>query len=251
MRVGQFPDYTYKRVRELEIEIWQRLQTLAGGQSELPFFEYLAHAVLRHRTGRIRLRYGYFVAVAGRAPDEQYLLRETRLAPDALPLRPSGHIVCGNACRLDWNEVCSHTPGDEVYIMGNPPYIGSKLQTAEQKADMAIALSGLKENKSLDYIASWFWKGANYIKDTASRYAFVTTNSICQGEQVGMLWNHIFDLGLVIRFARTSFKWSNNAKYNAGVTCAIVGVSGQFVGKRELYNESTQECRRLRISIPI
>lgn len=242
---GNFLIITYKRVRELEIEIWQRLQTLAGGQSEMPF-------------SNISLTQFYGIELDEYACDTATLslwLAEHQMnnifyeklgsRPDALPLRPSGHIVCGNACRLDWNEVCPHTPGDEVYIMGNPPYIGSKLQTAEQKADMAIALSGLKENKSLDYIASWFWKGANYIKDTASRYAFVTTNSICQGEQVGMLWSHIFDLRLVICFARTSFKWSNNAKYNAGVTCAIVGVSGQFVGKRELYNESTQECRRV------
>ena len=178
---------------------------------------------------------------------ESQMMKETEdvvhMSLDFLPLKSYANITEGNALRLDWESVVPKAKLN--YIMGNPPYLGSKLQTAEQKADMAIALSGLKENKSLDYIASWFWKGANYIKNTASRYAFVTTNSICQGEQVGMLWSHIFDLGLVIRFARTSFKWSNNAKYNAGVTCAIVGVSGQFVGKRELYNESTQECRRV------
>ena len=89
----------------------------------------------------------------------------------------------------------------------------------------------------MDYISAWFWKGAHYIKGTHARYAFVTTNSLCQGEQVGMLWGHIFDLDLTIFFAHTSFKWSNNAKHNAGVTCAIVGVASQYTGLRKLYNE--------------
>ena len=102
--------------------------------------------------------------------------------------------------------------------MGNPPYYGSKKQTTEQKADMIVALSELKNKKGLDYIAGWFWKGAKYIKGTQAKYAFVTTNSICQGEQVDMLWKPILNLGLTISFARTSFKWSNNAKNNATVS---------------------------------
>lgn len=125
--------------------------------------------------------------------------------------------------------------------MGNPPYYGSKKQTPEQKQDMLFALSELKDQKGVDYISGWFWKGAKYIKDTKARYAFVTTNSISQGEQVGMLWQPILQLGLTISFAHTSFKWSNNAKNNATVSCVIIGVSNDYNGKRLFYNETTQE----------
>ena len=82
--------------------------------------------------------------------------------------------------------------------MGNPPYLGSKLQDAIQKDDMKVALSDVKDKKGVDYIAAWFWKGAKYIKESKAKYAFVTTNSISQGEQVAMLWKPIFDLGLEI-----------------------------------------------------
>lgn len=122
---GNFLIIIYKRVRELEIEIWQRLQTLAGGQSEMPF-------------SNISLTQFYGIELDEYACDTATLslwLAEHQMnnifyeklgsRPDALPLRPSGHIVCGNACRLDWNEVCPHTPDDEVYIMGNPPYGGT------------------------------------------------------------------------------------------------------------------------------
>ena len=159
--------------------------------------------------------------------------------PDTLPLKPSGQIVCGNACRLDWNTVCPHTNDDEVYIMGNPPYLGSKLQDESQKEDMKIALADVKDKKGVDYIAAWFWKGAQYIHNSKAKYAFVTTNSISQGEQVAMLWKPIFDLGLEIFFARTSFKWSNNAKYNAAVTVAIIGVQEKSQTKKLLFNERT------------
>ena len=157
--------------------------------------------------------------------------------PDTLPLKPSGQIVCGNACRLDWNTVCPHDKEDEVYIMGNPPYLGSKLQNDAQKEDMKIAMNGTDAAKTVDYISAWFWKGAKYIKDTRAKYAFVTTNSISQGEQVAMLWKPIFDLGLEIFFARTSFKWSNNAKYNAAVTVAIIGVENKSTTKKRLFYE--------------
>ncbi|MFR9546541.1 MAG: DNA methyltransferase, partial [Rikenellaceae bacterium] len=162
--------------------------------------------------------------------------KEFHISVPALPLHASGHIVHGNACRLDWNVVCPHFAEDEVYIMGNPPYLGSKLQSEEQRDDMKIALDEIKEYKSLDYIAAWFYKGAKYIKDQRAKLAFVSTNSICQGEQVAMLWQHIYKMDATIFFAYTSFKWGNNAKYNAGVTCAIIGLSNNYKGSRRLYN---------------
>lgn len=102
---------------------------------------------------------------------------------------------------------------------------------------MKVALFDVKNKKGVDYIAAWFWKGAKYIKGTKAKYAFVTTNSISQGEQVAMLWEPIFNLGLEIFFARTSFKWSNNAKYNAAVTVAIIGVEEKSATKKLLFDE--------------
>ena len=238
---GNFLIITYKRLRELEIRIWKALRTITN-TAMLPF-------------PNISLTQFYGIEIDEYACDTATLSlwlaehqmnvkfqEELYVLPETLPLKPSGHIVCGNACRLDWNTVCPHTPDDEVYIMGNPPYLGSKLQDAMQKEDMQIALADMKDKKGGDYIAAWFWKGALYIKDSRAKYAFVTTNSISQGEQVAMLWKPIFDLNLEIFFARTSFKWSNNAKYNATVTVAIIGVQNISNMAKKLYVESESTC---------
>lgn len=235
---GNFLIISYKRVRELEIEIWKRLFELQA--TAIPFTN-------------IQLAQFYGIEIDEYACDTAKLSlwlaehqmnnmfrEELGTAPNPLPLRPNGHIVCGNACTIDWNTVCPHTKDEEVFVMGNPPYYGSKKQTDEQKADMLIALPELRNKKGLDYIAGWFWKGAKYIRNTKARYAFVTTSSICQGEQVDMLWKPILSIGLTIAFARTSFKWSNNAKNNAAVACVIIGVSNVFSGARRYFNETTQ-----------
>lgn len=104
-------------------------------------------------------------------------------------------------------------------------------------------MQGTGAAKTVDYIAAWFWKGAIYIKGSKAKYAFVTTNSISQGEQVAMLWKPILDLKLEIFFARTSFKWTNNAKYNAAVTVAVIGVQNQSNNKKQLYTENEQKQR--------
>ena len=234
---GNFLIISYKRVRELEIEIWKRLFELQA--TAIPFTN-------------IQLTQFYGIEIDEYACDTATLSlwlaehqmnnkfrEELGTAPNPLPLRPSGHIVCGNACTIDWNTVCPHTKDEEVYVMGNPPYLGSKLQNESQKSDMDIALAELRNSRGLDYIAGWFWKGAKYVRGAKARYAFVTTNSISQGEQVGMLWRPIFNLGLTINFAYTSFKWSNNAKNNAAVICEIIGVSNDYKGKRRYFNQFT------------
>lgn len=145
-----------------------------------------------------------------------------------LPLKESGKIVCANATRTDWSEVCPRKDqfGNEyeIYVIGNPPYLGSSMQDKEQKQDLALLCKGFQNYKNLDYISCWFIKGSEYIKDTQLKLAFVSTNSICQGEQVALLWPHVLGNKLEIFFAYTSFKWSNNAKGNAGVTVVIIGL---------------------------
>ena len=154
----------------------------------------------------------------------------------ALPLKNINQIKCGNACRLDWEEVCPHTKEEEVFVFGNPPYLGGKLQDKNQKEDLALLFAHTKSYKNLDYISCWFYKAANYIKGTNAKSGFVSTNSICQGEQVSMLWSEIFAKKVSISFAYQSFKWSNNAKYNAGVTCVIIGLVDEDIKfQRKIY----------------
>ena len=241
---GNFLIITYKRLRELEIRIWKAMREITG-MALLPF----PNITLTQFYGIELDEYAAETAMLSMWLAEHQMnvkfQEELFVLPETLPLKPSGHIVCGNACRLDWNTICPHTPEDEVYIMGNPPYLGSKLQDAIQKDDMKAALSDVKDKKGVDYIAAWFWKGAKYIKESKAKYAFVTTNSISQGEQVAMLWKPIFDLGLEIFYARTSFKWSNNAKYNAAVTVAIIGVGNKNNTQKLLFNEQENKAYKV------
>lgn len=237
---GNFLIVTYKRIRELEIEIWGVLRQL--GESELPM-------------SNISLQQFYGIEIDDFACDTATLslwLAEHQMNNkfysafnvhvDALPLRPSGHIVCQNACRVDWNTVCPHISDEEVYVMGNPPYLGSSLQDESQKEDMQYVFSNIKGWKNLDYISCWIYLGARYIHDTKSKCAFVSTNSICQGEQVALLWEPIFSMGITIFFAYKSFKWKNNAKNNAGVTCTIIGIgTTKYINQCILIDEKRKQ----------
>src|SRR5690606_27760686 len=124
----------------------------------------------------------------------------------------------------------------ETFICVHPPYLGSTWQSAEQKADLEnIFAKRVKNWKSLDYVAGWFMKAADYSRRTPSTAAFVSTNSICQGQQVAILWPAIFATGNEIAFAHTSFKWANLASHNAGVTVAIIGIGAQPRNPRRLF----------------
>ena len=160
----------------------------------------------------------------------------------ALPLHNITQIVCGNACRIDWNRVCPHTPEDEVFVFGNPPYLGYVLQDQIQKEDIRLNLEDVTEYKKMDYISCWFYKAAVYISGTKATAGLVSTNSITQGEQVALLWPAIFELNVHISYAYTSFKWSNNAKRNAGVTCVIIGLTSKSQKCKLYKNDSIQFC---------
>lgn len=234
---GNFLIVSYKCIRELEILIWEELRKL--GVPELPL-------------SNISLQQFYGIEIDDFACDTATLslwLAEHQMnnkfedafciRPNALPLRPSGHIVCGNACREDWNTVCPHAAEDEVYVMGNPPYLGSSMQDEKQKSDLAAVCGHFPNYKNLDYIASWFYKGACYIKGTKSKCAFVSTNSICQGDSVALLWPEIWRKNVEISFAYQSFKWSNNAKSNATVTVVVIGLQTiTNAYKKKLYSEN-------------
>jgi hypothetical protein len=157
-----------------------------------------------------------------------------------LPLKESGKIVCANATRVDWNEVCPRTDkvaGEhEIYVIGNPPYYGARKQDEDQKEDINRIFKGVKNASNLDYISCWFLLGKNYIPGTKIKLAFVSTNSICQGEQVPVLWPLILKDQIEINFAYQSFKWKNSAKGNAGVTCIIVGLRSESKNPRYIFS---------------
>lgn len=236
---GNFLIITYKRLRELEIRIWQAMRDIAN-IAILP----MSGISLTQFYGIELDEYACDTATLSLWLAEHQMnvkFRDTfGVQPDTLPLKPSGQIICGNACRLDWNTVCPHSPEDEVYIMGNPPYLGSSMQDEAQKEDKQIALGHFKSYKDLDYISIWFYKAAKYIKDSRSKAAFVSTNSICQGEQVSMLWPPIFAIGIEIGYAVTSFKWSNNAKHAAAVICIVVGLQAKLNSPKYIYRNSSR-----------
>ncbi len=162
-----------------------------------------------------------------------------------LPLKKSTNIIHGNALRLNWEEV---VPKLELsYIIGNPPFLGHHNQNSIQKEDIKLNLSSIKAFGVLDYVSAWFYIASKYIQGSKIKVAFVSTNSIFQGEQVGILWNILInDLNIKIHFAHRPFKWNNEAKGNAAVHVVIVGFANYDTNKKLLYvyddikNESHQ-----------
>ena len=132
---------------------------------------------------------------------------------------------------LDWHAVCPKGTEDEVYVIGNPPFLGTLGRTDEQRVNMQAVFGG-KTIGSLDFVACWFWKGAQYIQNSRTELALVSTNSICQGEQVATLWPSIFALGLNIHFAYPTFTWANHARDKAAVHVVIIGLSAQSKNRR-------------------
>jgi len=159
----------------------------------------------------------------------QYFLR--------IPLTESAKIVCGNALTLDWRDVVS--PKSLNYILGNPPFLGARVMSGEQTAELMQIFEGVKNAGNLDYVTCWYKKATEYMKEASEaasiQCAFVSTNSICQGEQVPILWKHLDAQGVHINFAHQTFKWWNEAKGKAAVYCIIVGFAHVERERKLLY----------------
>ncbi len=154
-----------------------------------------------------------------------------------LPLVQTATIIHGNALQIDWNIV---VPAAQVnYVLGNPPFVGAKLMDAQQRADLLAIAGGLKGAGLLDLVCAWYLKAAAYMDGHAIRAAFVSTNSISQGEQVGVLWGHMLARGVSIFFAHRPFRWNNEAKGVAAVHCVIVGFSRHDVSPKRLFDYET------------
>ncbi len=238
---GNFLIIAYKELRRLEIEIYELIVFI-----KQKTFIYEPSVKLSQFYGIEIDDFAHDVAmlslwIADHQMNIELKERLQNAFRNTLPLQKVGAIRCANSLKISWDDVCPHTKDDEVFIFGNPPYLGAKLQDKEQKKDLENVLKNINGYKKLDYIASWFYLGARYIKGTKSELAFVSTNSICQGEQVAYLWKPLLNM-IDISFAYTSFKWKNNAKHNAGVTVIIVGIKDKNKEKiKNIYIEDKEE----------
>jgi hypothetical protein len=164
-----------------------------------------------------------------------------------IPLRSSGSIVCGNSLRLNWNEV---VPAKELsYILGNPPFIGAKFMDDAQRSDVAEVFDDIKNAGLLDFVAAWYVKAAKMMQGTSIRCAFVSTNSIVQGEQVGVLWSWMLANSVKIFFAHRTFSWNNEARGKAAVHCVIVGFAMNDISPKLLfeYEDIKGEAHRAQV----
>ena len=265
---GNFLVIAYKQMREIEAEI-NRRRGEANLASEIPINNFRGIELRDFPAEIARLA----LIIAEFQCDVLYRGQKEALK-DVLPLDGQNWITCGNALRLDWLAICPptgtgvklvgddlfNTPldqseidfeneGGETYICGNPPYRGSSWQTKEQKSDLESVANGeIKSWKSLDYIAGWFLKAARYVSLVSeAKFSFVSTKTICEGEQAPVLWPWIFQEKLEIEFAHTPFNWTNLASNKAGVTVIIVGV-GRGSSSKSLYQGA--ECRQVALIGP-
>lgn len=174
--------------------------------------------------------------------EEQMLRKTQEILPgyqfDFLPLRNLGNLREGNALTTDWAEVF---PADLTYLVGNPPFLGARNQSKEQKADLLAVFDGAKNAGNIDFCGAWYMKAARFTEGKHTRCALVSTNSICQGEQVANLWKPLHDMGIHIDFAHNTFRWDNEAMDKAHVFCVIVGFSRE-VSEKRLYIHETPDA---------
>lgn len=252
---GNFLIIAFKQMKLLEMDIIRRIQEVSGEKN------------LQMNLSAIELKQFYGIEIDDFACEIARLSlwlaehqmnckfkEEFGVARPTLPLCESGHIVCGNALRLDWEQVCPkyseksnltrvvaeadvkntplhlETPKEqaEVYILGNPPFDGAAESGSQIKQDITFVFRDFKTH-NYDYVACWFYKASKYIIDTPFRYAFVSTNSICQGIHASKFWPIIFNMKQKIFFAHEPFVWKNNAKNNAKVICVIAGVTSKVI----------------------
>ncbi|WP_321275954.1 class I SAM-dependent DNA methyltransferase [Thiomicrorhabdus indica] len=252
---GNFLVIAYKQLREIEAEINLR-RGEPGRKSEIPITNFRGIELRDFAAEVARLA----LIIAEYQCDVLYRGQKEALA-EFLPLNSENWITQGNALRLDWLSICPPTgtgvkmqaddlfetpldqseidfenEGGETYICGNPPYKGTKNQSKAEKDDLKEVFQGYtKRSGTLDYVCGWFLKAAQFCNQATARYALVSTNSICQGGQVPVLWPILYDLGMDIDFAYQSFKWSNLAANNAGVTVIVVGLSSLNSAAKRLF----------------
>lgn len=221
---GNFLVIAYRELRELELEVLRRLHPEGTSSRALWVTEEVQVDVDQFYGIEIEEFPAQIAQVALWLMDHQMNLLVSEAFGNyfaRLPLKKSPAIVHDNALRLDWNTVA---PREQLsYVLGNPPFVGKQLQSVAQKADMARVFAGVRGAGVLDFVSAWYVVAANYIHGSSIRCAFVSTNSITQGEQVGVLWGELYRFGLHIQFAHRTFTWRSEARGTAAVHCVIIG----------------------------
>lgn len=248
---GNFLTEAYRQLRTIEnriIEDELSEETGNAGQTSLVIAQDSPVRVSLDQLYGIEVN-DFAVSVAKTALwiTEEQMLRKTQEIYvgydfDFLPLRSLSNLHEGNALKTDWSEVF---PDDLTYLVGNPPFLGARNQSKEQKAELLEVFDGAKNAGNIDYCGAWYMKAARFTQGKRTRCALVSTNSICQGEQVANLWKPLHDLGIHIDFAHNTFRWDNEAADKAHVFCVIVGFSRENCEKR-LYVHDTPDAAEVK-----
>jgi hypothetical protein len=266
---GNFLIIAYKELRKLEHALLERIDDLTPHQTNRVMFSRIS---IENFYGIEIDDFAHEVAILSLwlAKHQMNLEFKQKFGVEIplIPLREVGNIVHGNAAKLDWNEICPNRPGlpgharlqqsklieneheqaellrsdekqwNEIYLISNPPYQGFSQQDSGQKEDLKHILG---TTTKMDYISCWFIKASDYIKHTRAKLSFVSTNSICQGEQVALLWPRVLVEENEIEFAYTSFKWTNSAKNVAGVTVVIIGIAPSHQKKHMIITDNVRQ----------
>jgi hypothetical protein len=234
---GNFLVLAYRELRLLEIEVVRELTAGAGRQQLLPIVNVDQFHGLEYSEWPVRI-----AEVALWLMDHQMNQQASEIFGqpiDRLPLRSSPHIVQNNALRTDWNTIL---PREKcAFVLGNPPFVGKHLMNGEQGIDMELVWGETDGAGLLDYVTGWYRKAAEYIRDTHIIVGFVSTNSISQGEQVGVLWNSLFQrFGLKIHFAHRTFTWASEARGKAHVHVVIIGFAAFDSVNKRIYDYESE-----------
>jgi len=227
---GNFLVITYRELRRIEHDLIERLYLRKGKGDNtqlLPMKDLIRTKVDQFYGIEIDDSAAHIARIALWITDHQMNLEaHKRFRGDTrptVPIKASPHISCANALRADWQDLLP--PSECSYIVGNPPFIGKTYQSNEQKQDLLACFGSVGSASDLDYVAAWYIKAAHYMRANPNVHcAFVSTNSITQGEQVAILWSELMQLGIHIHFAHRTFKWNNEGKGVAAVHCVIVGM---------------------------
>jgi hypothetical protein len=256
---GNFLVIAYKEMRAIEAEVNQRRRE-SNLRTEIPLTNFRGIELRDFPAEIARLA----LIIAEYQCDVRYRGQKEALA-ELLPLDAMNWITCGNALRLDWLSICPPTgssvkfvaddlfsaaldqpqidfanEGGETYICGNPQFKGARKQNNAQKDEMSQIFRGHKDFKDCDYVTAWYLKASAFINSCESQFAFVSTSSICEGEQVAHLWSRLYGSGCHILFAHRGFKWRNNASSNAAVQCVIIGIGKRIDQARAIYDGETK-----------
>ena len=247
---GNFLTESYRCIRKLENEVIKTLQVLkkGGAEGQITFGFENANPIKVSISQFYGIEINDFAVTVARTAlwiAENQMMKETEdivhMQIDFLPLKTNAYIVEGNALRINWEDV---VPKEKLnYVMGNPPFLGMAWMSKDQKKDLEDLFIGNKKSGTLDYVSGWYLKALDYIQDTNIKAAFVSTNSITQGEQIGALWKYLYDrYHVIIMFAYRTFVWSSEAKLKAAVHCVIIGfTSFDWKGLRFLFDEGNKK----------